>query len=941
MDGPESLVVRSRHRPCNIVGLAEIRVIALLADGRDAPLRNLYTDEQGARSLLDLAVHFGLADIAAALAEHGIGLYGHQSICDDEYFQEHASRSLRAVVQVAESCPEIPELLRTATVTLVSECPPLQNKEYSYLDIALKLGAIEDAVLLAKCGVPSRGYDARDLAYWARVVYTEPKLAQTEASLNPSCSCSYMKTGFAREICCKHMTLKLPMVTQMPRTELVMTDGEESLKYLPCDHGMTNCRFCCHRISLDFCSALHPSHDDHSNTAAGNSWSVFLDMLKGHLIVAHFSSGLAEFLQLCRFKVEPPVFVLSSSETLSLLDIAIRFGAPEVAQDLMHLQVPVTTDVLMYICSTCCKEQCCKEKYVGHKQLRNVLATAELAGFMAEDLIKVAIVYGDGEVVAHFTANGLAGFMVADLTELAIQCGNVSAASHLTANEQNSVAKQTPDALLQFPVPLKRRAIKAAVAVGADLRKLRSQKCRVVLCNPPPTPSDPYPHQCVEYWEPSHRESDTEPLLAKAIRHGFQDLAQELASKGCDSNLTVEALMCMVVFGQFKNCDVQSAALAAYNRCKHRHHLAIVQVSRWWKRSLLGRVSVLNVPLVEKIAALASAVPAMSIPEPLMPALTVLCKFLPHKSLVQSARLCRAGLAYIVSSHIELWAASAALPSSYPGPCFADAPTMKSASPPPFGSDIASAEGVQMPTPGAADQAAKLASMQEEEEISEALRASTDEAVSAYNADLVKALSLSKIERGGLSDEKIVVLRLSCRTVEVEQKLLHSAELLDIRDRVVEAGCELMPEWASGAIFLVPLTQDMIMEANIDELRAHHVLALEDDVDCIKCALAEIPKRRRPKVKGVGAGTPLTPRDEVAKAQGIQGGPIQDHEFETCTKALTSDQVYLTVERTFLSYLEPKVVSECSQIAQSAPSCVPVADGAGHCKNPRRWGKFA
>lgn len=245
-----------------------------------------------------------------------------------------------------------------------------------------------------------------------------------------------------------------------------------------------------------------------------------------------------------------------------------------------------------------------------------------------------------------------------------------------------------------------------------------------------------------------------------------------------------------------------------------------------------------------------------------------------------------------------------------------------------------------MSTVGTAEQVSKQVSARETEDLSEALHASEVEAISVYNADLAKALSLSKIDRGGLSDDKIVVLRLSCRTAEVEEKLLHSADLLDLRERVVEAGCELIPAWASGAVLLVPLTQDMILEANVDELRAHHVLALEDDIDRIKCALAGIPKRRRPKVKGIAGVTPQDHPDEVA-AQGNQGGHGQDPPYQICTETPASTQVGLIVERTFWAYPEPKAVSECSNFAQSAPSCIPTDEGRANSKNPRRWGKLA
>ena len=41
----------------------------------------------------------------------------------------------------------------------------------------------------------------------------------------------------------------------------------------------------------------------------------------------------------------------------------------------------------------------------------------------------------------------------------------------------------------------------------------------------------------------------------------------------------------------------------------------------------------------------------------------------------------------------------------------------------------------------------------------------------------------------------------------------------------------MVPEWADGAIFLVPLTHDMIVETDVGNLRPQHVVALQTDVE--------------------------------------------------------------------------------------------------------------
>ena len=71
------------------------------------------------------------------------------------------------------------------------------------------------------------------------------------------------------------------------------------------------------------------------------------------------------------------------------------------------------------------------------------------------------------------------------------------------------------------------------------------------------------------------------------------------------------------------------------------------------------------------------------------------------------------------------------------------------------------------------------------------------------------------------------------------------------RNRVANAGAEfdLLPEWANGALLLVPVTCQEIADAGID-LRAHHILAKREDVENINAALAMIPRRQnRPKLR--------------------------------------------------------------------------------------------
>ena len=60
--------------------------------------------------------------------------------------------------------------------------------------------------------------------------------------------------------------------------------------------------------------------------------------------------------------------------------------------------------------------------------------------------------------------------------------------------------------------------------------------------------------------------------------------------------------------------------------------------------------------------------------------------------------------------------------------------------------------------------------------------------------------------------------------------------------KMAEAGYSMVPNWASGAIFLVPLTHDMNVEADVGNLRPQHVVALETDVERITRARTFLSK---------------------------------------------------------------------------------------------------
>ena len=159
----------------------------------------------------------------------------------------------------------------------------------------------------------------------------------------------------------------------------------------------------------------------------------------------------------------------------------------------------------------------------------------------------------------------------------------------------------------------------------------------------------------------------------------------------------------------------------------------------------------------------------------------------------------------------------------------------------------------------------------------------------------VKLCKSSEQGDEGKSAGHAVLLSLSHTGVKVKDALLKAECLEDCRQDVVDAGCDLQPEWANGAVLLMPLTELQAQDNQL-ELRPHHVVALKGDKERVLAALQTLPCRSRPKI-----------REE-------QGLPTR--KFEASSWKPDMDMI-LTVDRTFLTCL-PAAPSE-STVNESAP----------------------
>lgn len=250
-------------------------------------------------------------------------------------------------------------------------------------------------------------------------------------------------------------------------------------------------------------------------------------------------------------------------------------------------------------------------------------------------------------------------------------------------------------------------------------------------------------------------------------------------------------------------------------------------------------------------------------------------------------------------------------------------------------------------TASAAEPAAAKVHLQHEQEQQQ----SREEELQREQQDLQRALLHSKAD--AWSADGIVLSRLTFHSPEVMSFLANSSELASCRARVEISGCAVQPDWANGALLLVPVTEQQIIEADI-QLKAHNILMLASDEQLIKDTLALLAKRKRPglrpehyphgKTEGASAGAstdaPMQPQQQEEDEEEEQEQQEQKQQRSPTQERMARIQlawmqdVGIVVERTFLTFPTDKDISEASNCAQSAPP--EGSAGPGHL-NPHKW----
>lgn len=131
-------------------------------------------------------------------------------------------------------------------------------------------------------------------------------------------------------------------------------------------------------------------------------------------------------------------------------------------------------------------------------------------------------------------------------------------------------------------------------------------------------------------------------------------------------------------------------------------------------------------------------------------------------------------------------------------------------------------------------------------DLTPALQASEETANQEESVYVVEVLMPSKADP--ISADEVHVLRFTRYCESVKKAIMTSPALEECRNRVLVAGCEVAPDWAGGAHFLVPMTLQQFQETGF-ELKVHHLFIRFSDISNLKAALLSTTQLDRPKFR--------------------------------------------------------------------------------------------
>eukprot|EP00973_Karenia_brevis_P023225 3198749-Karenia_brevis.AAC.1 len=193
-----------------------------------------------------------------------------------------------------------------------------------------------------------------------------------------------------------------------------------------------------------------------------------------------------------------------------------------------------------------------------------------------------------------------------------------------------------------------------------------------------------------------------------------------------------------------------------------------------------------------------------------------------------------------------------------------------------------------------------------------AIRDSLQEAVASENAQVQEALLRSKIDDA--KHQELVVLSLTKRSSHVLNALLEAPDLGLPRSQIQEAGFEILPEYANGAILLAPLSEQQALDADV-HLRPHHIVVARQFQPIVEQILSTLPKRQRPKVR-------LADDQYLCQSASVASATKEKDDALSKQSHLDEDDMWdgiWSVERSFVHCPIPLASAVPSRMAYSEP----------------------
>lgn len=215
-------------------------------------------------------------------------------------------------------------------------------------------------------------------------------------------------------------------------------------------------------------------------------------------------------------------------------------------------------------------------------------------------------------------------------------------------------------------------------------------------------------------------------------------------------------------------------------------------------------------------------------------------------------------------------------------------------------------------------------------DLDQTLHLSEQEALHQEQADLQEAVMKSKADQR--NSDGVTIVRLTFQSDQVRHHLATCEDLSDLTELVDEAGCEVSPTWAKGALLLVPITECQAIEADI-VLKPHNIVILSEHVHLLKETLKKMPKRKR-------HGAEIRPENQADQppaftVPGLKDIPAANPDPSCPLNSDMEAEIGFEIVNTFINFpLWQLELSESSRVVRSAP-----ADAAStrQDNNPRRW----